>query len=478
MSALELLYAERDRRKSESDADELSRSLTAYVKEAWHVLKPAEDYLHNWHIEAICEHLEAVSAGEIKRLQVWVPRVTMKSMIVSVFWPTWEWTREPGLRYWTASYELGLARRLSRNSLKLLIHPWYVQRWGHKFQMVTKGAGDYSNNKGGTRLATAPQSTALGEHGHRIIIDDAINAGDADATSRSTLDETNSWYDRTIEGSKARPKTTAEIIIMQRLHEDDLASHAYNLMPEEWTVLCLPERFEPDHPFAWRKDPRVDGALLWPDKRDEKDSELMARQLGAHRAAGQMQQRPSAREGDILKRYWWRFYNPRLFTDERMKKRRPRFAVVVHSVDTPLKDKDTNDHVAIQAWGAVGPDRYLLDLKVGHMNYSQALRAICEQYDHVKKTFPRVAQYILIENAGYGIELVDEVKRLRGGVKKLSRAHEGDKVLRAESAAADLESGNCFLPGFRRGHDELSEPDETRTAAAVTTTRLMRGRRR
>lgn len=467
MSTLDLLYQERDRRQSEHDAEELSASLTRYVTEAWHVLKPAEDYLHNWHIEAICYHLEAVTAGEIKRLQVWVPRGTMKSLTVSVLWPTWEWTREPGLRYWTASYELGLARRLSRMSLTVLIHPWYRARWGHMFEMVSKGAGDYTNNKGGTRLATAPESTALGEHGHRIIIDDAINAGAADATSRNRLDETNSWYDRSIEGSKARPKTTAEVIIMQRLHEDDLAVHAYRKMPEEWTILCLPERYEPDHPFVWPDDPRKEGELLWPEKRDEKESRLLELSLSSFRAAGQMQQRPAAREGEILKRHWWRFYNPKLFTDERMVKRRPRFSMVVQSIDTPLKDKESNDLVAIQAWAVSGADRYLIDLKKGHMNYGQAKRAVIEQARHVRKLFPRVAHHVLIENAGYGVELIEELKRELTGVHKMTRAHEGDKVLRAESAAADLESGNCFVPGFRTGVDELSVPDEARCPADV-----------
>jgi hypothetical protein len=249
-SELELLYAERERRQSRTDAAELSNSLSRYVQEAWHVLKPAEDYLHNWHIDAICEKLEAVTSGEIKRLQIWVPRGTMKSLTVSVFWPTWEWTRDPGLRYWTASYELALSRRLAGWALRVMIDPWYQSRWGDKFRMLKKASAYYANNKGGTRLATAPGSTALGEHGHRIIIDDAINAADADATSRAVLDATNDWYDSSIEGSKARPKTTAEVIIMQRLHEDDLAAHAYNLMPEEWEILCLPERYEPDHPFV------------------------------------------------------------------------------------------------------------------------------------------------------------------------------------------------------------------------------------
>jgi predicted phage terminase large subunit-like protein len=463
----ERVDAEISRRRAVEDANRLSGSLRDFVPEAWKTLKPDEEFQGNWHIDAICEHLEAVSRGEILRLEIWVPRASMKSLLVSVFWPAWEWTRDPWLRYWTASYELGLAGRLSGLAQEVMKSPWYQQRWGERFRMVNESAKYCRNNKGGTRLATAPGSTALGEHGHRIIIDDAINAEDADATSRFKLDGTNEWYDATVMGSRAAPATTAIVIIMQRLHEDDIAAHAMAKKPDAWTILCLPERYESDHPFAWKGDPRTEGDLLWPEHRPDFASEEWISSLGSHRAAGQAQQRPAAREGDILKRYWWRFYDPRLFSDERMAKRRPKFSNIIQTVDAPQKDKQSNDRVAIQAWGVARGDRYLLDLKVGHMNYNQARRAILEQATFVRKTYPRAAHHILIENAGYGVELIEELRREITGVKKMTPAQEGDKVLRAESAASDLESGNCFLPGYRQGADEMAMPDESRTSMDI-----------
>ncbi len=465
---LDLYNAELARRQAALEATVLSGDLRAFGREAWKVLKPVEPYKDNWHIDAICDRLSAVTAGEITRLQIWVPRATMKTLNVSVFWPAWEWTSKPWLRYWTAVYELGLSGRIAGMSRNLMLSDWYQARWGHLFKFGKDAEKYFTNDQGGTRLATAPGSTGLGEHGHRIIIDDPINALAADATSRVMLESTNEWYDATVEGSKADPKSTAIVIIMQRLHENDLAAHALESDPSEWEVLCLPERYEHDHPHVWKLDPRLnDGELLWPDRRGEKESDRLAKALG-YRASGQMQQRPSAREGDLLKRYWWRFYDPRLFTDDRMKKRRPRFAMVVQSIDTPAKDKESNDLVAIQAWGAVGGDRYLLDLKKGHMSKGQAKRAIKEQAVYIRRLCRGAAHYVLIENAGYGVELIEELKRELYGVKKLSRAHEGDKVLRAEAASAVLETGNCFLPGWREGTDELSMPDDTRNSADIT----------
>lgn len=464
---LQLLYAERDRRRIDEEREQLALSLKDFVTQAWHVLKPAEPYHHNWHLDAIAEHLEAVSAGEIRRLQIWVPRASMKSMNVSIFWPAWEWTRDPWLRYWTASYELGLAGRLAGRSRDLMASDWFQARWGDLFTLLKEGERYYSNDKGGTRLATAPGSTALGEHGHRIIIDDAINAAAADATSRVVLEATNEWYDATVQGSKADPKRAAEVIIMQRLHENDLAAHALAKQAGAWEVLCLPERFESNHPYAWKSDPRSEGDLLWPSYRGEEESQALAHALGSHRAAGQMQQRPAAREGEILKRHWWRFYDPKLFVDEALKNRRPRFTIIVQTIDCPQKDKESNDLVAMQLWGVIGADRYLLDLKKGHMNYGQAKRAIMEQARYGRTLYPNAAHHVLIETGGYGADLADELKRELSGIHKLSHAREGDKILRAESAAAELESGNHFLPGYRQGADEYSMPDEMRTPADV-----------
>jgi phage terminase large subunit-like protein len=101
------------------------------------------------------------------------------------------------------------------------------------------------------------------------------------------------------------------------------------------------------------------------------------------------------------------------------------------------------------------------------MSFSQAKRAIIEQARHVRQMFPHCGHHILIESAGYGDELVTELKPLLGGVTKLSHAREGDKVLRAEAASSDLESGNCYLPGYRLGADEFSMPDESRCSADI-----------
>lgn len=453
------------------DAVRLSESFKFFIEASWEHLEPETEYLHNWHIDAVSEHLECVSRGEIKRLMVWVPPQSMKSRLVSILWPAWEWTFAPGTKYWTASYDNHLSGNLASISYNLMQSLWYQERWGSLFSFIRDAEHFFANTRGGHRLATSPESKGTGYHGHRIILDDALRA--QQEVSKVELDKVNDWYDGTV--TSRGLSGHARVLVMQRLHENDIAAHMLDL--SDWTVLALPEEYWPEHPYAWRGkrkdlkeslgsqigsgDPRrkVD-QLLWPEVRTREDVDAQKKSL-RYRAAGQLQQWPTPKEGQILKRNWWRFFDPAILTDP---KRLPRCHAVIQSIDTPLKDKESNDYVAMQVWGVKGADRYLLDLKKGHMNYGQAKRAIIEQAAFARKLYPRCAHYVLIENAGYGVELIVDLKRTITGITKISPAAEGDKIMRAEAASSDLESGNCWLPGIGGGADETLGPVKTCSA--------------
>jgi predicted phage terminase large subunit-like protein len=442
---LQAAYEAREKQRMHQEMEQCEKSLAYFIRKAWPVLKPMEEYRHNWHIDAMCEKLEAVTAGEIKRLQIWVPPGTMKSMTVSVFWPAWEWILNPWIRYWGASYEVRLAGRLAAMSRDLMMSDWWIERWGERFRFNREGENYFGNDMGGTRLATAPASTGSGEHGHRILIDDPINAKSADATSKVTLNEVKEWYDGTVV-TRGIGLNHARVIIMQRLHDEDLAAHV--LEKDDWDVLCLPERYESKHPFVWAGDPRTkEGDLLWPSHRDDKASDSLAASLTPHRAAGQLQQRPSAKEGDILKTEWWRFYDPRIRSNEEWD-RLPKFSMVVMSLDCPLKDKETNDNISIQVWGVHGLHRYLLDLRLGKMSYPVAKRTTAEVAQWARRTWPRARHNILIEGGGYGTDLILDLKSEFTGCTKVNPSLEGDKEVRADRASDSLSSGHCFLPGY------------------------------
>lgn len=458
----EILRGELRTRKITEDAEALTDDFAAFVREAWPILKPEVPYVHNWHIDATSEHLAAVSHGEIRRLIINLPPQSMKSLMTVVMWPAWEWTFAPGMSFWTASYSTDLSGRNSAMSLLLMQSGWYQERWGDQFKFIRDAEHFFVNDRGGVRLATSPTAEmGTGYHGNRILIDDPINVKAGEAVSKIKLYEANDWYDSTV-SSRGLPGH-ARVIIMQRIHPEDLTAHVLDL--EDWEMLVFPEFYEKKHPFAFRRDPRNEGDSLWPEYRPRQQAEAAMKGLG-YRAAGQYQQRPALKEGELLKANLWRFYDPKLFDEDlkdkrelaAMRKRRPRFTRIVQSIDTPLKDKETNDRVSIQAWGVRGADRYLLDIRTDHMNYGKTKRAIIEQAKHVRRMYPRISHKILIENAGYGVELIVDLKRVLTGVEKVSAGADGDKITRADSASDALESGNCWLPGVGGGPDETLGP--------------------
>lgn len=152
------------------EARVLSHSLYKYVKEAWPYVE-SNDFIDGWHVGCICEHLEAVSEGKIAKLLINIPPGCSKSLLCAVMWPTWEWTRDPKLKWFFASYDQELSTRDSLKCRTLIKSRWYQERWGDKFSITDDQDRKtrYSTDKGGYRLATSVGGHGTGEHPHRIV---------------------------------------------------------------------------------------------------------------------------------------------------------------------------------------------------------------------------------------------------------------------------------------------------------------------
>ena len=196
------------------------RSLAFFVKQAWHVIEPAQPYTHGWVIDAICMHLEAVSDGRIKRLLINVPPGTMKSLLANVFWPAWEWGPggQPGHRFVNASHEQNLALRDARKMRELVSSDWYQSRWPIELTHDQNQKRYFQNEKTGFRMASAVKSMT-GHRGHRVTWDDPLSAsGGLSAADRA---EAATIFRETLPTRLVDPDTSAIVIIMQRLHEED-----------------------------------------------------------------------------------------------------------------------------------------------------------------------------------------------------------------------------------------------------------------
>lgn len=413
----------------------MPQSLPEFIQQAWHVVEPATPYVHGWHLDAISDHLEAISAGHIRNLIINIPPRYMKSLSVCVFWPCWEWTDRPSLRWLFSSYSDRLAIRDSLKCRRLIDSPWYQARWGNVFHL----AGDqneksrFENNKTGYRLATGVGGAATGEGGDRLIVDDPIKAKDADSDAIRTT--ANTWWDETMSTRGNDPKTVSKVIIMQRLHDDDLTGHVLSKMRdggEHYEHLCLPAEYEPRvfvSGIGW-SDPRTeDGALLWPDRFNQENVQALKKSLGSYGASGQLQQRPTPRGGGMIKRAWWKFY----------KVAPTEFDRVVDSWDMTFKDSKSSDFVAGQKWGKLGANVYLLSRIHDRMDFPTAQQAVKNL-----AAIPPQAPAKLVEDKANGAAIIASLKAIIAGL--IAVEPDGSKQARAAAVSPFIEAGNCYLP--------------------------------
>jgi predicted phage terminase large subunit-like protein len=443
------------------DAELAKRSLREFIKQAWHVVEPATAYVHGWHIEAICEHLEAVSKGQIRNLLINMPPRHAKSLIVSVFWPCWEWLHWPQRRWLFSSYAQPLSTRDSVKCRRLIQSPWYQRHYGKIYQLQPdqNQKNRFDNSALGYRIATSVGGSGTGEGGDRIVVDDPHNVseGESDAVRTATLQ----WWDETMSTRGNDPKTVAKLIIMQRVNENDLSGHV--LEQGGYEHLCLPAEYElptGDNPkkitsIGWT-DPRTEeGELLWPERFDHAALEELKTRLGIYGAAGQFQQRPSPRGGGLIKEHWFKSYTTL-----------PTIAYIIQSWDTAFKVKQENDYSVGLTVGVTNDgDYYLLHCYQGKLEFPDLKRKMVELWI---KYNPFT---ILIEDKASGQSLIQELKR---PIEYLGKNYklpikdikfDIDKVVRVNACTTILES-NVFIPAEAHWKKEYIKELTTFPAAA------------
>ena len=292
-------FLERHARLSAAEA-----SLHEFVRQAWQVIEPALRFVDNWHLAAICDHLEAVTDGRICNLLVNEPPGTMKSLLVCVFWPAWVWARQPAKRFMFSSYSESLSLRDSMLTRKVLASQWYQERWPLGFSESQDAKGKFENERGGWRMVGSVGGKGTGEHPDFNVGDDIHNVLQAES------DMERAAVTRWLEGvfcTRGVVRDVRRVVIGQRLHAQD--GFGLLLSKGGWTHICLPMRYEPGRmpatPLGWNDPRRTDGELLWPALFPEEKVANLEALMGLYGSAGQLQQRPSPRGGGKFKREWF-----------------------------------------------------------------------------------------------------------------------------------------------------------------------------
>jgi len=427
-----------------------SASLYEFVKQSWHVLEPGVNFVPSWHIEAICEHLEAVTAGEILRLLVNIPPRHSKSTIISVAWPCWEMITAPHQKYLCASYSSSLSIRDNLAARRLIQSPWYQERWGHLFQL----AGDqnakqrFETTKNGYRIATSVGGTATGEGGSRLILDDPHSAKDAqsDAVRESTVD----WFNQVWSSRLNDPKRDAMVTVMQRLHERDVS--AIILEQGGWQHVCIPAEWDEKvrRTTLGPYDPRtVKGELICPERFGEAEITSLKQSLGVYGTAGQLQQEPSPAEGGILKTDCFEMWP----SDKGL----PPFEFILQSYDCAFTEKTTGDPTACTVWAIFTHEGHrnamLIDAWDAHLSYpdlrARAIKDWGTEYGGMTKDSPysraKRPDRVLVEAKASGQSLIQDLRLARVPVAGYNPGN-ADKVSRAHQAAPTLELGLLWVP--------------------------------
>jgi len=428
------------------------QSLAQFVRSAWHIIEPSTKLEWNWHLDTICGYLSAFDAGQLpdRRLIICIPPGTLKSILVSVMYPAWSWIKHPNERYLSITNEQGLAIRDALRMKDIITSEWHQSKWGLGLKASQNEKTLFVNEKQGFRQSQGISASNTGKRGSCLLIDDPIDA--AQAYSDVIRQGVNDTWDRSLSSRLNDLTESGVLLIMQRVHESDLAGHLLKKVKSKWTVLSIPMRYEGAPSFdagadigrPELNDPRTKkGELLFPKKFPSSAVLSLEEDLGEHGTSAQLQQRPVPIGGGIIKTHTWRHWADDVPL--------PKCQHIFTSYDTAFSEADSkNNKTAFSActrWGVFWHskrERYcvmLLGVWFGQVAYKE-LREKVQEID--KKYRPDVN---LIEKKATGISLLQDLRdAIDGELKAYSPGKGEDKISRAHSVTPILEMGLVYVP--------------------------------
>lgn len=409
----------------------LRQDLSSFIHKAFMTVASGEEYLPNWHIEAIAYHLECCFRGDMKRLIITMPPRYLKSISASVAFPAWVLGHDPSRKIICASYAQSLAEKLSLDTRTIMESDWYRPCFPAAWLDNKKNTqAEFTTSKQGFRLATSVGGSLTGRGGNLIIIDDPHKADEVNSDTKREAVIT--WFRNTLLSRLDNKQKDVIIVIQQRLHENDLAG--YLLETGQWTHLNLAAIAEQDENILIGDNHyhlRKQGDVLHPERESLELLEQMKSTMGSQNFAAQYQQRPTPAGGDIVKLEWFKTY------DKKPQQRSGDH--IVQSWDTACKAGELNDWSVCTTWLIQDNRFYLLDVVRERLEYP-ALRsrivASAEQWQ---------TDIVLIEAMNAGLSLIQEL-RANTSLNIVPITPKDDKATRMMAESPAIESGRVLIP--------------------------------
>jgi predicted phage terminase large subunit-like protein len=409
------------------------KHLVSFVAKVFETISAEDEFVPNWHLEAIAWELEQIEFGHSRRLLVTMPPRHLKSIMISVAWVAWMLGRYPTKRFVCLSYSIDLAGDHAKMCKEVMQSDWYRQLYPKTRLRGRAPDLNFRTTAGGGRLTTSTGGTITGRGGEIIIIDDPLKPFDA-ATSQVARENCISWYSNTLVTRLNRQATGSIIVVMQRIHEEDLGGHV--LKEGGWHHLNLPAiAVEPDRiqvgPASFYQ--RRVGCALNPEHTSLEAFKLLRRRMRGDFDA-QYQQQPIPAGGLLFKRAWMRYC-------DQVPQKRPG-DLIVQCWDTATSERITSDYSACATALVRGSEVYLLHMYRARLSFPKLYEKTLELARHWK------ADMLLIEEAVSGRELLQELhhRKPTGIPRPLGSDATAHKVARAWGQTALVERGDLVLP--------------------------------
>jgi predicted phage terminase large subunit-like protein len=411
----------------------LRQDLYAFIEKSFYELNPTTPFLRNWHIEVIAAELEACRWGEINRLIINLPPRSLKSICASVAFPAWLLGHQPSSQIICASYAQDLANKHAIDCRALLSSKWYHDLFPTSLSNQRQAVQEFMTTQKGFRLATSVGGVLTGRGADFLIIDDPLKPDEA--LSDTQRQAVNDWYDHTLYSRLNDKRKGCIILIMQRLHEDDLVGHVQGQEP--WKSIRFPAIAELDEtylvqtPYGQKRFMRRAGQPLHAEREPVEVLKHLREAQGEYNFAGQYQQAPSPLGGGMVKVEWFKIHTPADLPSQ--------FELIFQSWDTANKPTELSDYSVCTTWGVKNKHAYLLHVFRKRLGYPELKRAVRE---HAEAFSP---QTILIEDKASGTQLIQElIREDMHAIKKYEPRM--DKIMRIHSVSSVIENGFVHIP--------------------------------